>query len=122
MRDGKKQYVRGKNSPLHVRFYLAGAFTLIAGLIGAALIYMTAADDMIAEIAGDKRYEFQLERIGGKAAVFAVEFDQWFGSLWHGKQLAYTVAFLSIGVAIVCFLLARLSLNSSHYQNGNRDV
>jgi len=99
-----------KRFPLHVRFYLAGIIVLIAGLASAALIFISTADytggELEYEITHSKSYEFQLERIGGKSAVMGVELTQLLGSLWHGKRLALSVAFLSIGFAMVCFWLA----------------
>jgi hypothetical protein len=107
-----KDNPHGKASPIHSRFDLAGALILVVGLVIAAAIYATSADDGSAavsqELMNTKRYEYQLERIGGKAAVFAVEFNQWFESLWHGKHLASTVAILSIVVALGCFFVAHV--------------
>ncbi|GAB2897792.1 hypothetical protein LSG25_15780 [Paralcaligenes sp. KSB-10] len=107
MNDIEKQDAPGKRSPLYLRFYLAGVVILAVGLISAALIYILAADNQVDEIGSGKQYDFAVERIGGKAAVWAVHFNQWFGGLWHGKQLAFTLAFISIGAALVCFLIAR---------------
>ena len=101
-----------KASPFHSRFDLAGTLILVVGLVIAVVIYVTAADDSSAavsqELANTKRYGYELERIGGKAAVLAAKFNQWFESLWHGKQLAFTVAFFSIAVALGCFLIAHV--------------
>ena len=55
-----------------------------------------------------KRYEYEMERIGGKSNVLAAELREWFVSLWHGKRLAHTVVFLSVGGSLACFLLAHL--------------
>lgn len=107
-----KDIPRETASPIHSRFDLAGTLILVVGLVIAAVIYVTAADDNSAavnqELTNTKRYEYELERIGGKAAVLAAEFNQWFESLWHGKQLASTVAFFSIAVALGCFLIAHV--------------
>ena len=107
-----KDLPHGETSPIHSRFDVAGALILVVGLVIAVLIYVTAVDDSSAalgrELADTKRYGYDLERIGGKAAVLAVEFNQWFESLWHGKPLAFTVAFLSIAVALGCFGIAHV--------------
>jgi len=98
--------------PIHSRLNLAGTLILAVGLVIAAIIYVTAADDRGAalskELADTNRYAYEIERIGGKAAVLAAKFSLWLGSLWHGKQLASTIAFLSSIIALGCFSIARL--------------
>jgi hypothetical protein len=98
--------------PLHLRVYRTGVAILVVGLVSAALIYLLAPEDPNAdaarEIASGRAYEYNIERIGGTAAVYTVRFNQWLGSLWHGKQLAATVAVLALVVALLCFLLARM--------------
>jgi hypothetical protein len=85
---------------------------LFAGLIGAALIYVFSAEDptggLVTEIGDRRANEFQIERIGGKATVYVVRFNQWLGSLWQGRQLASTVGVLSIVIALACFWVAGL--------------
>ncbi len=127
----KQQSQQSQQSPekrrsLPARLYLLGAFILAAGWIAGALIYMTAAagdgGDLAYGAGYDRQYEFELERIGGKAAVLAAEFSQWFSDLWHGRQLAFTVAILCTAVAFLCFLVAReMSLLARHEQAGNRE-
>jgi len=46
--------------------------------------------------------------MGGKFAVYADQFNQWFASLWQGRALAYTVAVLAVAIALMCFLAGRL--------------
>ena len=46
-----------------------------------------------------KKYLHDLEEFGGKANVLAVEFQEWFASLWHGKRLAFTVAAMTVMAA-----------------------
>jgi hypothetical protein len=97
-----------KRSPLQKRLYLAGAAVLLAGLIAAALIYATAAppDDAITRYSAvDPRYQIELQRIGGNAAVLMAQLHQWFDGLWHGTALAYTVAVLGIASAGACFFI-----------------
>ena len=54
-----------------------------------------------------RQYEMQLERFGGQAEVMAVKFNHWLGSLWQGQHLAYTVAGIATGVALLCFWIGR---------------
>jgi hypothetical protein len=40
--------------------------------------------------------------------VMAAELQDWYSGLWHGKNLAYTLVFLSGSGSLTCFVLARL--------------
>ncbi len=92
------------------------AAVLAVGLSAAALVFALAppeaTDDAsgpyVAAVDNSKKYRLELERIGGKAAVLAVEFDEWFDGLWHGRRLAGTLAVLSVAAALLCFLAAKL--------------
>jgi hypothetical protein len=46
--------------------------------------------------------------VGGMAAVYAARFNRWLAGLWHGRPLAYTVAILSVAIALLCFMVARM--------------
>lgn len=100
------------HQPRHPAIYYWGLFILAAGLVAAILIFILAAPDAdlaaAEEITKGRGYEHNLQLMGGKFAVLTVEFDQWFASLWQGRQLAYTVAVLSIAIALACFWLARM--------------
>ena len=109
-----------KKSLLQLSLYLAGAFILLAGLAGATFAYLTAVDDpgdaigyeivdgnvYVIAASDSKLYRHDLERIGGKAAVFADDLNRWFSGLWRGKKLAYTLALLAIGGSLACFRAA----------------
>ncbi len=99
---------------------LISAIILLVGLGSAVLIYQTAETDLSSalgyDIAGQsvypimpensKMYKHDLELYGGKAAVLADEFRRWFVGLWHGKSLAFTVAFISIFISFGFFFAA----------------
>jgi hypothetical protein len=108
----EKQDMSGKDKTLQKRFRLIGVCILVAGLLAAGVINRRAAPDdgsSDAIMSGEtKRYEYEMERIGGKSNVLAAEFRDWFGSLWHGRRLARTLAFLSVGGSLACFFLAHL--------------
>lgn len=93
------------------RLRLTGIIILLAGLAGAALIYITAGDyeDGSLGYEESKIYVRDLEMYGGKANVLAYELTRWFSGLWHGKQLAWTVATGSIIIALVLLFVARQS-------------
>ena len=93
---------------------------LLAGLLAAALIYGTAADDddaLAYEIVDgvaypvlaseSKAYRHDLERFGGKSALFADDLRRWLISLVHGKRLAVSVGALAGIAALACFAAAR---------------
>lgn len=105
------------------RVYLAGIVILALGLASAALVYFLAAKQGGASAAGynivgttaypitldeSSREMQQVERLGGKPAVLALEFHRWFLSLWHGRPLAWTLAILCAAVALLCFHIAGL--------------
>lgn len=115
--------------------YLLGAAIMLAGLFAAVAIYQTASDadsDVLryeiidgtayAVLAGDvKSYRSDLERFGGKAAVFADDFNRWFASLWLGKSLAYTVGALSCGLGLLFLRAAHQSSRKSDARTSGRD-
>jgi hypothetical protein len=128
--------MRGKNSTLQLRLYLIGACILVAGLLGAALVYRSAAEDggdaVGFEVVGgnvysiapadSKPYRHDLELYGGKAAVLADDFNRWFDGLWQGRGLAYTLALLAVAIALACFLAGhRLSDQPSKGQTEDQD-
>lgn len=112
MNDSDLQSARPKRSlPLHARIRYCGTAILLVGLVSAALIYIFAADDntdRAAEIESARVYEYNIERIGGMAAVYAARLNRWLAGLWHGKPLAYTVAVLSVAIGLLCFAVARM--------------
>ena len=119
-------------------FKLISVIILLVGLGSAVLIYQTADADLSSvlgyEMAGgsvypitpenSKIYKHNLELYGGKAAVLADEFRRWFEGLWHGKSLAFTVAFITIFVSLGTFFVANhlpLHLNSDVRSDSNQD-
>jgi hypothetical protein len=105
------------------RLRIAAGVIAVVGLLAAVTIYATASDVASAngvrfdfvngqpfvikpqESAHDQR---ELQRLGGTAAVMTLRFSRWFDSLWRGRRLAYTVATLSIVVALGCWYVAGL--------------
>jgi hypothetical protein len=102
---------------------MLGFSILIAGLLCAAWVFMTATDDIgdsnvvsyqvaagyihALTTADSKRYQYDMERISGKSGVVAGEIYQWLSSLWHGQRLAYTIGIIATGIFLVCFLIAQ---------------
>lgn len=95
-------------NPERRRRVVAIAIALL-GFGSALVIFLTAPPE---EPPGwdpmqSKQYLRQLEIIGGKSAVFGAELQQWFSSLWHGEQLGFTVAFLTLLVLSVYLFASR---------------
>jgi len=123
MTAGNEQAMSPSDAVLARRLRLIGAFTLVAGVLAAVWIYARAGrDDQSAAIGyvveggqsypvmpdDSKRYDYEMERIGGKGGMLAAEFAEWFASLWRGRTLASTVLCLSVAGSLACFLLARV--------------
>ena len=103
------------------RFRSAAWLVLIVGLAVSAWIFRTAEDDtrdVIGYVVADGRsypvttrdsklYRHNLERFGGKMAVFADDLGRWTRSLAEGRRLAVVIALSSVGVAALCFRAAR---------------
>jgi|SRR5208283_549675 len=94
-----------------VWLFAAGYAVLALGSAGSVWIYRHAvqddlADSIMASTYNTKKYQDQLERYGGKANILATDIQQWFEGLWHGRNLAYTVAALALGASLICFYVA----------------
>jgi hypothetical protein len=77
---------------------------LVVGFVSAVVIYFVAATQPETpgfEFENSKKYLRELEVYGGKANVLATEFRHWFDGLWHGRSLAFTVAVISVVLALV---------------------
>jgi len=109
------------NNQLKRRLRASALAILAIGLACALLVYLVA-DEAPPDAVGyvmvegtaypiapnqSKRYNRDLERIGGKSAVIFDELDRWFSARWRGKELAVTLAWLSAIAALALFLFAR---------------
>ena len=119
MKDERKQDIPTRGRAVQTLLRRIGVAILIAGLCASALVFVMApvADDGVGEassslsvttVDNSKRYQLELERIGGKSAVLAAEFDDWLAGLWHGTRLAGTLAVLTLGASLLCFCVARI--------------
>ena len=75
---------------------------ILVGFGSAVAIYLAAAEvpvDPFAEFEKSKKFAYELERMGGKAALVANDFNKWFAGLWHGESLSYTIAAITILIA-----------------------
>jgi hypothetical protein len=92
-----------------VRF--AAYAILVVGLLAALSVFVSSADEPVTDpgnIARSKMYQHNLAVIGGHAAVNAARFNDWLGSLWHGRSLALIIALATLAIAGACFWIAHL--------------
>lgn len=47
-----------------------------------------------------KSQRLQMERMGGKTFLLFDQLTDWFGSLWHGRRLAFTIGLLGVGAFV----------------------
>ncbi len=99
------------------RLRALGAVILVVGALAAIAVYSRTAPEDEAQYLFDsgtqlsgnaRRYENEMKNIGGESNVLAAELRDWFGGLWRGRKLAGTLAVLSLGGSLACFLLAHL--------------
>jgi len=112
-----------RTSRMRMRLYVIALVILLAGLGSATVIYLTAesGSDQVVGYENSKRYMHDLELYGGKANVLANELERWFAGLWQGRSLAFTVAFISIFLASVFFLSARLLITREGFDSGDEE-
>jgi len=93
------------------RFRLAGWTIAVTGLAVAAWIRLTTPETAAAAIPLQrlKVQERQLEMIGGKFAVEAARFSAWFDGLWIGRDLATTLAVITVATTLFCLWLASIA-------------
>jgi hypothetical protein len=84
---------------------------MLVGLSCSVWIYLTAgedpATDMVDEFLNSKKHTHELAIYGGRLTVLADGFYRWFDSVWHGRQLAFTVAFGTAAISPGLCLVAR---------------
>jgi len=104
------------NTPYRAFIEKLAVAILVLGLATAAAVFAISPAESLEEPAGvhvasinnSKKYRLELQRIGGKAAVAAAEFSDWFDSLWQGRRLAGTLVVISVAGSLLCLGLARL--------------
>lgn len=93
---------------------------LVAGLVGAAMIYKASADysrrvqayesgggEVLPSPDNSKQFLRDLQLYGGTANVLAYQLRTWFADLWRGKSLACMIALITILVSLAIFYAAR---------------
>jgi len=94
----------GWNTPSARRLKLISRAILIVGFGAAAAAYFVARARPENPLGYDpldtKKYLHDLEMYGGTANVLAAEFREWFAGLWYGRNLAYTIAVITVLVVL----------------------
>lgn len=87
-----------KSLTVEDRFRLAAAAVAALGLGAAAVVRFTTEETVLATIDRSRTaaMQLQLERYGGKFAVMSAEISDWFDRLWQGRQLATTLAVVTV--------------------------
>lgn len=82
---------------------------LVIGFGSSVFIYLFAKPESANPLGYDplstKMYIHELQVYGGSWNVMAAEFQQWFASLWYGKSLAYTIACITLFLAIIIWYI-----------------
>lgn len=95
---------------------------LVVGLSISGIVFVAvpaevendAAGVYVASLSNSRNLRREVERAGGWAAVAAIEFNEWFDNLWRGRRLAGTLAVLSVGASLLCFLAGRRARDPGH--------
>ncbi len=106
MDDAIKRELPEGDRVLQERLRLAGVAILVLGLLAAVIIDAKAPPRDEGAYAESRRYEYEMEQIGGKSNLMAAEIREWFAGLWHGRGLARMLACVSVGGSLGCFFLA----------------
>jgi hypothetical protein len=101
--------MNSRSDEAETRVRLVSRVILAVGFTSAVVIYFVNAALPGAsgyELEDSKRYLRDMEVYGGQANVLATEFRHWFNGLWHGRSLAFTVAVISLFLALAYNFLA----------------
>jgi len=99
---------------------------LVVGFGGALVAYLNADHTPINSLLNDplaqKRHLRELRMMGGKANVLSAEITDWLEGRWQGESLAWTIAVLSVGLALTFRFIAlrRSGSAASPETNENR--
>ena len=107
------------------RCYLVTAGILLTGFGIALAIYLTAEeipDNPFADYENSKRFSHEVQRMGGKMALVANDAGAWFSALWQGRQLAYTVACITLLFAVGYYIIASGIDHGEHAAGPHEDT
>ena len=83
------------------RRIVAAVLVVVGSGIGLAIWALATPDaaNPLEEYEQSKRYDAELQRVGGKSAVFGAEMQRGIASLFHGPTLGLTICGLSLALA-----------------------
>jgi hypothetical protein len=97
------------HSTLQTRIKLLASLILLAGVASSFFIYQNAQDIPPGyDLAVSRKYLSNLELYGGTINVLLTDLTDWFCGLWQGKDLAFTIANLTVIVSAGMFYIAKL--------------
>jgi hypothetical protein len=107
-------------------FQYTAAALLATGLLTSLVLYLSARptppNPLGYEPLETKKYLHELQVYGGKANVLATELMQWFDGLWRGQTLSFTIAFITVIVALFFwFLGAHLPAHDETKNGGGKN-
>ena len=108
-----------KPRPRHSRVKRLTAAILAIGFGSAAVVYFVAGPetDNPYDPMQNKMFLHDLELYGGKANVLAAEFRDWFTGLWQGRNLAFTIAGLTVILVVALRFFASLPPEEDDEEN-----
>lgn len=106
MRPAKQRHLSGSDLRLQERLRRVGLCLLLGGALAAAAVFSRAPEDAADDQVETKKYDYQMEVIGGKTNLFATEVTAWIAGLWHGRRLARTILVLSVTASFGCYFVA----------------
>jgi hypothetical protein len=109
MRKVKLSTIFRPHSTLQTRVKLLASFILLAGVASSFFIYQNAQNIPPGyDLAVSRKYLSNLELYGGMINVLLTDLMEWFCGLWQGKDLAFTIAYLTAIVSAGLFFIAEL--------------
>jgi hypothetical protein len=96
----------GRDLLLQGRLRVIGCSILVVGWVAAAFVAGMASGGDNGALTDSKRYDYQMQVLGGKSNLLASEIREFIGSLWHGRRLAVLLALVSLAAALGCLLFA----------------
>jgi len=83
------------------RRIVAAVIAVVGCAVGLAIWALATPDEAnpLEAYEQSKRYDAELQRVGGKSAVFGAELQHGIASLFHGPTLGLTICGLSLALA-----------------------
>ena len=94
---------------LQTRIKLLALIILLAGVASSCFIYQNAKDISPGyDLAVSRNYLSNLGFYDGIMNILFTDLKNWFCGLWQGKDLAFTIAYLTVIVSVWLLYIAKL--------------